>query len=77
MGDGEPPGPGLPEAGREAIGNVKALKLMQFSLTLEDKIILVDFQETWGYNRSEAIARLLKEAKSRYAKELRTVQEKR
>ena len=62
---------------REKIDSVKALKLMQFSLTLEDKFIVNDLQETWGCTRSEVVARLLKEAEMRYAKEIRKVQEKR
>nr|EES52634.1 MAG: hypothetical protein UBAL3_92050006 [Leptospirillum ferrodiazotrophum] len=62
---------------RESIDSVKALKLMQFSLTLEDKFILEDLLEAWGCNKSEAVSRLLREAESRYGEELRTVREKR
>lgn len=62
---------------REAIDGVKALKLMQFSLTLANKFILEDLREAWGYTGSEVVAKLLKEAESRYRKEIRTVQEKR
>ena len=62
---------------REAIDGVKALRLMQFSLQLSDKFILEDLQEAWGCTGSEVVARLLKEAESRYQKEIRTVQEKR
>lgn len=62
---------------REVIDGVKALKLMQFSLTLEDKFILEDLREAWGCNRSKAIARLLSEAEVRYEKEIRAVKEKR
>jgi hypothetical protein len=62
---------------REAIDGVNALKLMQFSLQLSDKFVLEDLQEAWGCTGSEVVARLLKEAESRYQKEIRTVQEKR
>lgn len=50
---------------------------MQFSLSLEDKFILNDLREDSGCTKSEAVARLLKEAESRYGKEIRGVQEKR
>ena len=33
---------------REGLDSVKALKLMQFSLTLEDKFVLEDLREAWG-----------------------------
>lgn len=62
---------------REGIDSVKALKLMQFSLTLEDKFVLGDLREAWGCTGSAVVSRLLKEAESRYGKELRAVQEKR
>jgi hypothetical protein len=41
---------------------------MQFSLSLEDKFILDDLREDWGCTKSEAVARLLKEAESRYGR---------
>lgn len=50
---------------------------MQFSLSLEDKFILDDLREDSGCTKSEDVARLLKEAESRYEKEIRGVQEKR
>ena len=62
---------------REAIDGVNALKLLQFSLTLGDKFVLDDLRGAWGCTGSEVVARLLKEAETRYAKEIRKVQEKR
>ncbi|MEC4683084.1 MAG: hypothetical protein VST70_05330 [Nitrospirota bacterium] len=56
---------------------MKALKLMQFSITMEDKFLLEDLREAWGCTGSQVVARLLKEAEKRYGKEIRTVQEKR
>ncbi|MDA8150158.1 MAG: hypothetical protein M0041_03330 [Nitrospiraceae bacterium] len=73
---GQRPGHGLPEAAG-SYRRGKALKLMQFSLTLANKFVLEDLREAWGCTGSEVVAKLLKEAESRYRKEIRTAQEKR
>ena len=62
---------------RAVIDGPNALKVMQFSLKLSDKFILEDLRDAWGCTRSGVVVRLLKEAESRYDKEIREAQEKR